>query len=158
MHSTLIALAFQAFSPAAPTCSPATAAHVDALAHADVRAPATLAAAVALADTTDGAACLMQTWLVPKLYFAHERPELLTRLLVDALDADRVTAQHAARVVRIIGVASPEAFKGIVAHYRLGARGLTRLATDVAAMPVGPKRVALTESIEARAEHARSSP
>lgn len=153
--SPIIALAVQLFTSTASlsdaACTPATAARVEALATHDVADVRTLTEAVAVLAEPDGVTCLMGTWIVPKLYLRHDRPEVLTRAIVAGLASrDIATAARAARIARVVGVASLEAYAAIVTHFRMSGRALERLHDDLEQMPTGPKRAALERILAAR--------
>lgn len=153
--NTLLAFAAQVLSSTSatpvPACSEATAARVAQIAAADPRDEETLDDALDLLALDDGAACLVDSWVIPKLYVAHERPEPLTRALAAALASQHLeTARRAARVARIIGVASHDAYATIVTHYRVSSRALSQLRADLGAMPEGAHRAALTRILATR--------
>jgi len=156
--NSLIAMLIHTFaSTTSPTaCAPLDAARVAQLADADVHAPTTLDAIEAIADEPGGIRCLLDSWTLAKVYLAQHRPAALTALLARALEQrDDALAARAANVVRILGVASPDAFADIVGRVELTARGLARLQAELDHMPAGAKKDLLSASLHARVHQGR---
>ncbi|MFO0744822.1 MAG: hypothetical protein U1F43_03990 [Myxococcota bacterium] len=89
------------------------------------------------ADPTPAATAGAIDWNFARAYLAHRSPAE-TAALVALLDqGDAEVARQAAKLVRVIGIAAPDAFRALLQQPTLSEVAYHRIMEDLAQMPTG---------------------
>jgi len=103
-----------------------------------------------------GFAALAKGWTLARVMVSAGAPDAVAAALAEAVSGDDAAlAARAATILRVVGVARPEALAVVLAQATMNARGREALGAALARMPGSERRAALLEMVAAAGVSAR---